>query len=190
VQKFGVPAIVALNRFTSDTEEELKTVLEAAGGWGARAALSDVWAKGGEGGEAVAREILAVLDEKKAAFKPLYDVARPIKEKIETIAREVYGAAGVDYTAAAEKNIAQCETMGLGATPVCIAKTQYSFSDDPAKLGRPTGYRLTIRDVYPSAGAGFVVALAGDIMTMPGLPKVPAAESIRVLPDGTIEGLF
>jgi formate--tetrahydrofolate ligase len=190
VQKFGVPAIVALNRFTSDTEEELKTVLEAAGGWGARAALSDVWAKGGEGGEAVAREILAVLDEKKAAFKPLYDVARPIKEKIETIAREVYGAAGVDYTAAAEKNIAQCETMGLGATPVCIAKTQYSFSDDPAKLGRPTGYRLTIRDAYPSAGAGFVVALAGDIMTMPGLPKVPAAESIRVLPDGTIEGLF
>jgi formate--tetrahydrofolate ligase len=190
VQKFGVPAIVALNRFTSDTDEELKTVLEAARGWGARAGLSDVWAKGGEGGEAVAREILAVLDEKKAAFKPLYDVARPIKEKIETIAREVYGAAGVDYTAAAEKNIAQCETMGLGATPVCIAKTQYSFSDDPAKLGRPTGYRLTIRDAYPSAGAGFVVALAGDIMTMPGLPKVPAAESIRVLPDGTIEGLF
>jgi formate--tetrahydrofolate ligase len=190
VQKFGVPAIVALNRFTSDTDEELKTVLEAATGWGACAALSEVWAKGGEGGEAVAREILAVLDQKKAAFKPLYDVARPIKEKIETIAREIYGAAGVDYTAAAEKNIAQCEAMGLGATPVCIAKTQYSFSDDPAKLGRPTGYRLTIRDAYPSAGAGFVVALAGDIMTMPGLPKVPAAESIRVLPDGTIEGLF
>jgi formate--tetrahydrofolate ligase len=190
VQKFGVPAIVALNRFTSDTDEELKTVLEAATGWGACAALSEVWAKGGEGGEAVAREILAVLDEKKAAFKPLYDVARPIKEKIETIAREVYGAGGVDYTAAAEKNISQCETMGLGTTPVCIAKTQYSFSDDPTKLGRPTGYRLTIRDVYPSAGAGFVVALAGDIMTMPGLPRVPAAESIRVLPDGTIEGLF
>ncbi|MFL5474254.1 MAG: formate--tetrahydrofolate ligase, partial [Gemmatimonadales bacterium] len=121
---------------------------------------------------------------------PLYDAARPIKEKIETIAREIYGAGGVDYTSAAEKNIAQCESMGLGQTPVCIAKTQYSFSDDPAKLGRPTGFRLTIRDVYPSAGAGFVVALAGDIMTMPGLPKVPAAESIRVLPDGTIEGLF
>jgi formate--tetrahydrofolate ligase len=190
VQKFGVPAIVALNRFTSDTEEELRTVLDAAAGWGACAALSEVWSKGGQGGEAVAREILAVLDEKKAAFKPLYDVAKPIKEKIEIIAREIYGAGGVDYTAAADKNIAQCESMGLGATPVCIAKTQYSFSDDPAKLGRPTGYRLTIRDVYPSAGAGFVVALAGDIMTMPGLPKVPAAESIRVLPDGTIEGLF
>ncbi|MFL5448861.1 MAG: formate--tetrahydrofolate ligase [Gemmatimonadales bacterium] len=190
VQKFGVPVVVALNRFTSDTEEELRTVLDTAKGWGARAALSEVWAKGGEGGEAVAREILGVLEEKKGAFKPLYDAARPIKEKIETIAREIYGAGGVDYTSAAEKNIAQCESMGLGQTPVCIAKTQYSFSDDPAKLGRPTGFRLTIRDVYPSAGAGFVVALAGDIMTMPGLPKVPAAESIRVLPDGTIEGLF
>jgi formate--tetrahydrofolate ligase len=190
VQKFGVPVVVALNRFTSDTDEELKTVLDAAKGWGARAALSEVWAKGGAGGEAVAREILALLEEKKAQFKPLYDSAKPIKEKIETIAREIYGAGGVDYTAAAEKNIAQCEAMGLGNTPVCIAKTQYSFSDDPAKLGRPTGFRLTIRDVYPSAGAGFVVALAGDIMTMPGLPKVPAAESIRVLQDGTIEGLF
>jgi formate--tetrahydrofolate ligase len=190
VGKFGVPVVVALNRFTSDTDAELKTVLDAAKGWGARAALSEVWAKGGEGGEAVAREVLAVLDEKKAAFKPLYDSGRPIKEKIETIAREIYGAAGVDYGAAAEKNIAQCEAMGLADTPVCIAKTQYSFSDDPTKLGRPTGFRLTIRDVYPSAGAGFVVALAGDIMTMPGLPKVPAAESIRVLPDGTIEGLF
>jgi formate--tetrahydrofolate ligase len=190
VQKFGVPAIVALNRFTSDTEEELKTVLAAAKGWGARAALSEVWGKGGEGGEAVAREILAVLEEKKAAFKPLYDTSKPIKDKIETIAREIYGAGGVDYSAAAEKNIAQCDAMGLGDTPVCIAKTQYSFTDDPTKLGRPTGFRLTIRDVYPSAGAGFVVALAGDIMTMPGLPKVPAAESIRVLPDGTIEGLF
>jgi formate--tetrahydrofolate ligase len=190
VKKFGVPVVVALNRFTSDTDEELKTVLDAAKGWDARAALSEVWGKGGEGGVAVANEVLAVLDEKKAAFKPLYDTAKPIKEKIETIAREIYGAAGVDYGAAAEKNIAQCEAMGLADTPVCIAKTQYSFSDDPTKLGRPTGFRLTIRDVYPSAGAGFVVALAGDIMTMPGLPKVPAAESIRVLPDGTIEGLF
>jgi formate--tetrahydrofolate ligase len=190
VQKFGVPVVVALNRFTSDSDEELRTVLDTARSWGARAALSEVWGKGGAGGEAVAQEVLRVLDEKKAAFRPLYDVARPIKEKIETVAREIYGAAGVDYTAAAEKNITQCEAMGLGQTPVCIAKTQYSFSDDPAKLGRPTGFRITIRDVYPSAGAGFVVALAGDIMTMPGLPKTPAAESIRVLPDGTIEGLF
>jgi formate--tetrahydrofolate ligase len=190
VQKFGVPVVVALNRFTSDTQEEIDAVLQAAKGWGARAALSDVWAKGGEGGEAVAKEVLAVLDEKKAAFKPIYDTAQPIKAKIETIAREIYGADGVDYSAAAEKNIAQCEAMGLGATPVCMAKTQYSFSDDATKLGRPTGFRLTVRDVTPSAGAGFVVALAGEIMTMPGLSKTPSAEAIRVHPDGTIEGLF
>jgi len=190
VQKFGVPVVVALNRFTSDTQAEIDTVLQACEAWGARAALSDVWARGGEGGEAVAREVLAVLGEKKAAFKPLYDVAQPIKAKIETIAKEIYGAAGVDYASAAEKNIAQLEAIGLGQTPVCMAKTQYSFSDDPTKLGRPTGFRLTIRDVYPSAGAGFVVALAGDIMTMPGLSKTPSAEAIKVHPDGTIEGLF
>ncbi len=190
VQKFGVPAIVALNRFTSDSEDEIRAVLDAAKGWGARAALSEVWAKGGEGGEAVAREILATLDEKKGKFKPLYDAALPIKDKIGIIAREIYGADGVDYTSAAEKNIAQLEAMGLGKTPVCIAKTQYSFSDDASKLGRPRGFRITIRDAYPSAGAGFVVALAGEIMTMPGLSKTPAAEAIRVHPDGTIEGLF
>ena len=190
VGKFGVPVVVALNRFTSDSDEELKAILDAAASWGARAALSEVWEKGGEGGEAVAREVLALLEEGKANFRPLYDAALPIKQKIETIAREIYGADGVDYAPAAEKNIAQCEAMGLGATPVCIAKTQYSFSDDPTRLGRPSGFRITIRDVYPSAGAGFVVALAGDIMTMPGLAKVPAAEAMRVHPDGTIEGLF
>jgi formate--tetrahydrofolate ligase len=190
VQKFGVPVVVALNRFVSDSEEEVQTVLEAARGWGACAGLSDVWAKGGEGGEAVAKEVLGVLDQGKASFKPLYETNKPIKEKIEIIAREIYGAAGVDYTPPAEKSIAQYEAMGLGATPVCMAKTQYSFTDDPTKLGRPSGFRITIRDVYPSAGAGFVVAMAGEIMTMPGLSKVPAAESIRVLPDGTIEGLF
>ena len=190
VQKFGVPAIVALNRFTSDSEDEICAVLDAAKAWGARAALSEVWAKGGEGGEAVAREVLATLDEKKGKFKPIYDVALPIKEKIGVIAREIYGADGVDYTSAAEKNIAQLETMGLGNTPVCMAKTQYSFSDDATKLGRPKGFRITVRDAYPSAGAGFVVALAGEIMTMPGLSKTPSAEAIRVHPDGTIEGLF
>jgi formate--tetrahydrofolate ligase len=190
VQKFGVPTVIALNRFTSDSQEEIDTVLRAARSWGSRAALSDVWAKGGEGGEAVAREVLVALDEGKADFKPLYDVTLPIKAKIETIAREIYGADGADYTAAAEKNIAQCEAMGLGQTPICMAKTQYSFSDDPTKLGRPTGFRITIRDVYASAGAGFVVALAGEIMTMPGLSKTPAAEGMRVHPDGTIEGLF
>ena len=190
VAKFGVPAVVALNRFTSDSEEELATVLEAARSWGARAALSEVWEKGGEGGEAVGREVLAILAEGKAAFRPLYDTDLPIKAKIETIAREIYGADGVDFAPAAQKAIAQCEAMGLDKTPICIAKTQYSFTDDPTRLGRPTGFRLTIRDVYPSAGAGFVVALAGDIMTMPGLAKVPAAEAMKVHPDGTIEGLF
>jgi formate--tetrahydrofolate ligase len=190
MQKFGLPVIVALNRFVSDTAEEQEAVLGAARGWGVRAALSDVWARGGEGGEAVAREILAALDQGDAKFAPLYDVALPIKQKIEIIATRIYGAAGVDYQAAADRSIAQCEAMGLGGTPVCMAKTQYSFSDDPTKLGRPTGFRLTIRDVYASAGAGFVVALAGDIMTMPGLSKTPAAENIRVHADGRIEGLF
>ncbi|MBA2628283.1 MAG: formate--tetrahydrofolate ligase, partial [Gemmatimonadales bacterium] len=190
VAKFGLPPIVALNRFTSDSEEELACVLDAARSWGARVALSEVWARGGAGGEAVAEQILAALKEGKADFRPLYDVALPIKEKIETIAREIYGAAGVDYSSAADKAIAQCESMGLGNTPVCMAKTQYSFSDDATKLGRPTGFRITVRDVYPSAGAGFVVALAGDIMTMPGLAKVPAAEAMRVHADGTIDGLF
>jgi formate--tetrahydrofolate ligase len=131
-----------------------------------------------------------VLDQNKAAFRPLYDAKRPIREKIETIARDIYGADGVDFTATAEKAMAQCEAMGLGETPVCMAKTQYSFTDDPTKLGRPKGFRITVRDVYASAGAGFVVALAGDIMTMPGLSKTPAAEAMRVGPDGTIEGLF
>jgi formate--tetrahydrofolate ligase len=189
VRKFGVPQVVALNRFVTDTEDELDMVLEAARSWGVRAALSEVWEKGGAGGEAVAREVLALLDEGRARFRPLYDAALPIKTKIETIAREIYGAEGVIYQPAAERSIAQCDAMGLGATPVCMAKTQFSFSDDPARLGRPSGFRITIRDVYPSAGAGFVVALAGDIMTMPGLPKTPAAEHMHVSADGTIEGL-
>ncbi len=190
LQKFGLPVVVAVNRFTSDSQEEVDTILKHAAKWGVRAAMSDVWGKGGEGGEAVAKELLAVLDEGKGAYKPLYDAKLPIKTKIETIAKEIYGADGVDYSAAAERAIKQCEAMGLGETPVCMAKTQYSFADDPTKLGRPSGFRITVRDVYASAGAGFVVALAGDIMTMPGLSKTPAAESIRVLADGTIEGLF
>lgn len=190
VQQFGVPVVVALNRFLSDSPEELEAVMAAARGWGARVALSDVWARGGEGGIEVAREVLAVLEEKKARFAPIYDAALPIKQKIEAIATRIYGAAGVDYAPAAEKNIVQCEAMGLGQTPVCIAKTQYSFSDDPTKLGRPRGFRITIRDVTPSAGAGFVVALAGEIMTMPGLARTPSAEAIRVNADGSIEGLF
>ncbi|MEO8634909.1 MAG: formate--tetrahydrofolate ligase [Gemmatimonadales bacterium] len=190
VQKFGVPVVVALNRFLSDSQEEQDAVIAAARTWGARAALSDVWARGGEGGLDLGRELLAVLDEGKADFKPLYDAALPIKQKIEIIAKEIYGADGVNFSATADKAIAQCEEMGMGQTPVCMAKTQYSLSDDATKLGRPTGFKITVRDVYPSAGAGFVVALAGEIMTMPGLSKTPSAESIRVHPDGRIEGLF
>ncbi len=190
VQKFGVPVVVALNRFLSDSKEEQDAVIAAAKTWGARAALSDVWARGGEGGAEVGREVLAALDEGKADFKPIYDAALPIKQKIETIATQIYGADGVTFSATAEKSIALCEELGMGATPVCIAKTQYSFSDDATKLGRPKGFKINIRDVYPSAGAGFVVALAGEIMTMPGLAKVPSAEAIRVHSDGRIEGLF
>ena len=190
IMKFGVPPVVALNRFTSDTQEEIDTVLAACKEWGARAALSEVWAKGGAGGEAVANEVLAVLKEGKADFKPIYDADLPIKQKIEIIAKEIYGADGVDFTATASKNIEQIEAIGYGKTPVCMAKTQYSFSDDATKLGRPKGFRITVKDAYVSAGAGFVVALAGDIMTMPGLSKTPSAENIRVLADGTIEGLF
>ncbi len=190
VQKFGVPVIVALNRFLSDSKEEQDAVLAAAKTWGARAALSDVWARGGEGGAELGREVLAALDEGKANFKPIYDAALPIKQKIETIATQIYGADGVTFSTTADKSIALCEELGMGGTPVCIAKTQYSFSDDATKLGRPTGFKINIRDVYPSAGAGFVVALAGEIMTMPGLAKVPSAEAIKVHPDGRIEGLF
>ncbi len=189
VRKFGVPLVVALNRFVTDSAEEVQAVLDAAHSWGVRAALSEVWEKGGEGGEAVAREVLALLDEGQGRFHPIYDTEAPIKAKIETIAREIYGADGVTFQPAAERSIAQCESMGLGATPVCIAKTQYSFSDDPSRLGRPSGFQITIRDVYASAGAGFVVALAGDIMTMPGLPRTPAAEGMHLSADGTIEGL-
>ena len=190
VQKFGVPVIVAMNRFLSDTVEEQNCVIEAARSWGARAALSDVWAKGGEGGIAVGEQVMAALAEGKADFKPIYDASLPIKQKIEIIATQIYGADGVTFSPTAEKSIAQCEEMGMGATPVCMAKTQYSFSDDPTKLGRPKGFKISVRDVTASAGAGFVVALAGEIMTMPGLSKTPSAEAIKVHADGRIEGLF
>ena len=190
VRKFGVPPIVALNEFSSDTREEVEVVLEAARSWGARAALSQVWEKGGEGGEAVARELLATLDEGKADFRPIYDAALPIRQKIEIITREIYGGDGVEFLPPASRAIADIEASGYGETPVCIAKTQYSLSDDAALLGRPTGFHIVVRDVQLSAGAGFVVALAGEIMTMPGLPKVPSAAAMRVRPDGQIEGLF
>jgi len=190
VRKFGVPPVVALNRFATDADEELAVILDKAKAMGVPVALGEVWAKGGEGGLPIAETLLQVVAEGKAAYRPLYDTAKPIREKIETVAREIYRADGVTFAPAASKSIEQLEAMGMGNTPVCMAKTQYSFSDDATKLAVPKGFRITVRDVYPSAGAGFVVALAGDIMTMPGLSKSPAAERIRMLGDGTIEGLF
>ena len=192
VQKFGVPVVVALNRFTSDTQEEIDAVLQAAKGWGARAALSDVWAKGGEGGEAVAQGgARAARREARRRSSRSTTSAQPIKAKIETIAKEIYGADGVDYTRRGGEEHRPVRGHGPGPDaglhgqdPVLLQRRRRPSS------GRPTGFRLTIRDVYPSAGAGFVVALAGDIMTMPGLSKTPSAEAIRVHPDGTIEGLF
>jgi formate--tetrahydrofolate ligase len=150
----------------------------------------DVWEKGGEGGVAVAEALLGLLKSSRGAFKPLYDERRPIREKIETIAREIYGAGNVSFAPVAERALDLLPKLGLGETPVCMAKTQYSFSDDATQLGAPSGFTLHVRDILPAAGAGFVVALSGDILTMPGLGKSPAAERIRLLPDGTIEGLF
>jgi formate--tetrahydrofolate ligase len=190
VKKFGVPCLVALNRFLTDTAAEVDAVRAACAAEGVEAVLCEVWEKGGEGGIALGEALLKVLDRREAKFQPLYDVKRPIREKIETIAREIYGAEKVEFSKSAERELEHLPAVGLGETPVCMAKTQYSFSDDPAKLGAPSGYTLQVRDILASAGAGFVVALAGDIMTMPGLSKTPSAERMRVLPDGTIEGLF
>ena len=190
VKKFGVPAVVALNWFVSDTEKEFEAVRAVGTAEGVEVVRCDVWEKGGEGGVAVAESVLALLKTGKSAFKPLYDERRPIREKIDTIAREIYGAGNVSFAPAAERALELLPKLGLGETPVCMAKTQYSFSDDATQLGAPSGFTLHVRDILPSAGAGFVVALAGDIMTMPGLGKNPAAERIRLHPDGTIEGLF
>jgi formate--tetrahydrofolate ligase len=190
VKQFGLPVVVAVNRFSSDTDAELKMVVDAARRLGVPVAMNEVWARGGAGGEELAHEVLRLLAEGKAQFAPLYDVALSIREKISIIASRVYGAAGVDYAAKAERSIEYLQSIGLGGTPICMAKTQYSLSDDATKLGRPTGFRITVNEVYSAAGAGFVVAQCGDIMTMPGLPKEPAAERMAVRPDGSIVGLF
>jgi formate--tetrahydrofolate ligase len=189
VRQFGVPVVIAINRFHADTDAELKMVNDYAMKLGAKVVLCEVFAKGGEGGEALAKEVLAMLKEKKGAYKPLYDAALPIKQKIDAIVKNVYGGDGADYSPAADRAIEYLTSIGLGTTPVCIAKTQYSLTDDATKLCKPTGFRITINEVYGSAGAGFVVAKAGDIMTMPGLPKVPAAEGMSIDAKGQIVGL-
>ena len=190
VKKFGVPVVVAINIFAQDTEEELEAIREHCAKHGVNVALSDVFARGGEGGVELAKEVIALADSGKSDFKPLYDLDLPLKAKIETIAKEIYGADGVNYTKEANKALKEFEDLGYGNLPICMAKTQYSFSDDPALLGRPSGFNITIRNCRISAGAGFIVVLTGDVMTMPGLPKVPAAEKIDVSDDGVISGLF
>ncbi len=191
VQKFGVPVIVAINAFPTDTEKELKFVEDKCREMGADAVLSEVWANGGEGGVALAKRVVEVVESGVANFKPLYSLDLSIKEKIEKIAKEIYGADGVDFTAKAEKDIAKYNDIdGLSELPICMAKTQYSLSDNPKLLGKPSGFKITVSDIRASAGAGFLVALTGDIMTMPGLPKVPAANRMDILEDGEIVGLF
>ena len=190
MSQFGVPVIVAINRFVTDSDAELAMVADFARKHKVRVALNEVWEKGGAGGEELAREVLDALENDSSSFKPLYDVKQPIKAKIDTIVRKVYGGDGADYSVKADRAIEYLESIGLGETPVCMAKTQYSVTDDATKLGRPTGFRINVNEVYPAAGAGFVVAQAGDIMTMPGLPKEPAAERMSIAKDGTITGLF
>jgi len=190
VRQFGVPAVVALNRFVTDSDEELDIIRSGCEAAAAEVAMCEVWEKGGDGGIDVANAVLKLLNGGGAKFKPLYETSVSIPEKIEVIAKSVYGADGVDFDPPAIRMAQQLEGFGLGDTPICIAKTQYSLTDDQKVLGAPTGFRIQIRDIYPSAGAGFVVALAGDIMTMPGLGKVPAAERMRVREDGSFEGLF
>lgn len=190
IKQYGLPLVVAINAFEQDTPEELEAIRSHCAAHGVNVALSEVFAKGGEGGIELAKEVVALATSGKAGFKLLYGEKLSLKEKIETIAKKIYGAVGVNYTKEANNALKDFEKMGYGHLPVCMAKTQYSFSDDPALLGRPEGFEITIKNCRIAAGAGFVVVLTGDIMTMPGLPKVPAAEKIDVSDDGVISGLF
>lgn len=190
MRKFGLPVVVAINRFGTDSDAEIAAVEKLCGEMGVPVSLTEIFAKGGEGGTDLARKVCETIENHPADFKPLYDSELSIKEKLNVIAKEIYRADGVIFTAQAEKALAEIEKLGFGTAPVCVAKTQYSLSDDASKLGRPEGFSITVRDVKLSAGAGFVVALTGDIMIMPGLPKAPAAMKIDCDGDGNISGLF
>ena len=187
---YRLPVVVAINRFPADTEAELKFIEDRCKQLGVNVMLSEVWEKGGAGGVALAEEVVRVIAKNESNFRFAYEDNLSIKEKIEAIATKIYGADGVDYIGNTSKQIEEIETLGFGHLPICIAKTQYSLSDDPKKLGRPTGFRISVRNIKPSIGAGFIVAITGDIMTMPGLPKKPAAEMIDVDRTGKISGLF
>ena len=189
-QVYKLPAVVAINRFPLDTEAELKLVEDKCRELGVNVALSEVWAKGGEGGIAVANEVIRLCEEGENSFQFSYEDDMSIKDKINAIATKIYGADGVDYTPEADAEIAKLTKLGFDKVPVCMAKTQYSLTDDQTKLGRPTGFRITVRQASISAGAGFIVCLTGEIMKMPGLPKEPAAERIDVDENGVISGLF
>ncbi|MBP3476430.1 MAG: formate--tetrahydrofolate ligase [Lachnospiraceae bacterium] len=190
LHKYGVPIVVTLNSFVTDTKAEIDFVQKFCEDRNCEFAISEVWEKGGEGGIALANKVLDTLERKESRFKVLYEDSLSLKEKIETVASEIYGAGGVSYSPAAEKQLQKLEQLGFGNMPVCMAKTQYSLSDNPAFLGRPVGFEMSVREVYVSAGAGFVVVLTGAVMTMPGLPKAPAAYQIDVNEDGVITGLF
>ena len=187
---YGLPSVVAVNRFPTDTDAEIELIIEKCRALGLNVVLSTVWADGGAGGEALAREVVRLCEEEKGSFKFCYDLEDGIEEKVRKIVTKVYGGTDVSFTPAASKQIAELTALGYGGLPVCVAKTQYSFSDDPTKLGAPDGFTVTVKNVKISAGAGFIVVLTGDIMTMPGLPKSPAAEKIDVSSDGIITGLF
>ncbi|MGN1146212.1 MAG: formate--tetrahydrofolate ligase, partial [Acetatifactor sp.] len=189
-QVYKLPCVVAINAFPTDTKAELDLVEARCKELGVNVALSEVWAKGGEGGIALAKKVLETLEKKESHFRLLYQDNISLKEKIETVAREIYGAGNVNFAPTALKQLAKLEELGFGHFPVCMAKNQYSLSDDPKLLGRPVGFELNIREVYVSAGAGFVVVLTGAVMTMPGLPKQPAAYNIDVDDKGVITGLF
>ena len=190
MKKYNVPVLVTINRFASDTEQEITYLKELCAKNSVTCSLSEVFAKGGEGGLELAQNVLEVLEKEESKYHPIYDVDLSIKEKIETIAKKIYGASSVKYSSVAINQMAKIKKIGLDKLPICMAKTQYSLSDDPKKLGRPNDFELSVAEVKVSAGAGFIVVLTGDIMTMPGLPKVPAAERITLLKDGSIDGIF